>query len=84
MNGNQHTAEHGLQPYGERDSPTKHDEVFIKGVGVHIWQASGDGGQSNWTQQLRSWRPLNFLRFAPARLSGGYLVTERCPDSWNR
>jgi hypothetical protein len=31
-----------------------------------------------------SWHPLNFLRFALARLRGGPTVLEVCPNSWDR
>jgi len=37
------------------------EEVFVKGVGMHVWQSSGDQN-SNWTHILRSWHPLNFPR----------------------
>lgn len=62
---------------------SKGREVFVKGVGVHLWQSSGDK-DSNWTHLLKSWRPLNFLRFALARLRGGPTVLEVCPNSWDR
>lgn len=59
------------------------EESFVKGVGTHMWQSSGDE-TSNWTSILRSWHPLNFPRFAMARLTGGFTVLEKCPNSWNR
>eukprot|EP00877_Chromochloris_zofingiensis_P014278 jgi/Chrzof1/9103/Cz03g36040.t1 len=56
---------------------------FIKGVGIHIFQSSGDK-TSNWSHILKSWAPLNWLRFSIARLQGGSLVNEKAPDTWNR
>ncbi|WIA39927.1 hypothetical protein OEZ86_013361 [Tetradesmus obliquus] len=58
-------------------------EVFVKGVGTHMWQSSGDES-SNWSHILRSWGLLNYPRFAMARLLGGFTVLERCPNSWDR
>jgi hypothetical protein len=58
-------------------------EVFVKGVGTHMWQSSGDK-TSNWTHILRSWGLLNYPRFLMARLFGGLTVLERCPNSWDR
>eukprot|EP00879_Flechtneria_rotunda_P000936 GHRR01001065.1.p1 GENE.GHRR01001065.1~~GHRR01001065.1.p1 ORF type:complete len:381 (+),score=71.01 GHRR01001065.1:157-1299(+) len=59
------------------------EEVFVKGVGTHMWQSSGDEA-SNWTHILKSWHPLNFARFFMARMLGGFTVLERCPNSWDR
>jgi hypothetical protein len=58
-------------------------EVFVKGVGTHMWQSSGDES-SNWTHILRSWGLLNYPRFLMARLFGGLTVLESCPNSWDR
>lgn len=61
-------------------------DTFIKGVGIQMWQASGDAakGESNWGHLLKSWHPLNLLRFSMARLKGKYMVNERRPDTYNR
>jgi hypothetical protein len=58
-------------------------EAFVKGVGTHMWQSSGDES-SNWTHILRSWGLLNYPRFFMARLFGGLTVLESCPNSWDR
>jgi hypothetical protein len=58
-------------------------EVFVKGVGTHMWQSSGDES-SNWTHILKSWGLLNYPRFLMARLFGGLTVLESCPNSWDR
>lgn len=76
-----------ISPAGAQGSILKDaatgEEMFVKGVGTHMWQSSGDE-TSNWTNILRSWHPLNFPRFAMARFTGGLTVLESCPNSWDR
>ncbi|KAF6258060.1 glycoside hydrolase superfamily [Scenedesmus sp. NREL 46B-D3] len=76
-----------LRPSSSFDIPILQNslghEVFVKGVGTHMWQSSGDES-SNWTHILKSWGLLNYPRFLMARLFGGLTVLESCPNSWDR
>lgn len=53
---------------------------FLKGIGLSIWQASGDP-DSNWTRFVYNRWP--FKNFGFRRTKGRYRL-EKTPDFWNR
>jgi hypothetical protein len=64
------------------DDAVRSDAVFRKGVGIQLWQSSGDD-TSNWSALLRRWSLGNALRLCMARLQGMFTVLERSPGTWD-
>lgn len=56
------------------------DGKFLKGIGISVWQASGDK-DSNWTRFTKTRWP--FGKVGTKTCKGDYML-ERTPDFWNR